>query len=86
MIWGGGRRKNRKWNYFYYYFFLRRAFIFFFDFLQPHHQIINGRPLSLLSEICRTLRIQVGCIHARTTKTIIMHFYEARRKLYYNIH
>ena len=39
---GGGRRKFSK-----FIFFRKRAFEFFFlDFLWPHPQIINGRPLS----------------------------------------
>ena len=58
MIWGGGdSRKNRKWIY----LFNRNAFwkklffpgegplkFFFLDFLRPHSQIINGRPLNFV--------------------------------------
>ena len=42
MIWG--RKKNRKWIY----FFRGNAFWNFLDFLRPHPQIINGRPLICL--------------------------------------
>ncbi len=52
MIWGG-RRKNRKWIYFsrgnaFWNLFFPDMHLqkkFFLDFLRPHPQIINGRPL-----------------------------------------